>query len=323
MLNHLLEVKNLNIVFKKNDNYINAVTDVSYQINAGEIVGLVGESGCGKTVSAMAILGLLPKINCNITGKIFFDSNDLLQMDNHEIRKIRGSKISMIFQEPTTFLNPVLTVGKQISESLILHLKINASSAKEETIKLLNLVGIKGAENRFNNYPHQFSGGMRQRIMIAMALSCKPRLIIADEPTTALDVTIQHQILELISQLSKQYGVSIILITHNLGIVARYADRVIVMYSGSIVETGDVDDIFYHSKHPYTRSLLNTIPRIDSTDYNSMLSVIEGQPPDQFNLPNGCNFAERCKYVTKECSSSKPDLKLAGNSHSFACWNSL
>ena len=316
----ILDVKALRTHFYTNEGVVKAVDGLSYHVHKGECVGLVGESGCGKSVSAMSVLRLIPYPPGIIEGgEIVFKGEDLLQVTEDRIRDIRGDRIAMVFQEPSTSLNPVLTVRRQLSEALELHRGMNKRTALEESIKLLDLVGIPDARQRVMDYPHQFSGGMQQRIMIAMALSCSPELIIADEPTTALDVTVQAQILELIAALREEMGMAVLIITHNLGVVARYVDRVNVMYAGSLVETGPTDVIYSDPKHPYTIALLASVPRLDEPKAEE-LAVIEGMPPNLANLPIGCPFAERCSYVMDQCREVKPELEEVGKDHYRACF---
>lgn len=316
----ILDVKALRTHFYTNEGVVKAVDGLTYHVHKGECVGLVGESGCGKSVSAMSVLRLIPYPPGIIEGgEIVFKGEDLLQVTEDRIRDIRGDRIAMVFQEPSTSLNPVLTVRRQLSEALELHRGMNKRTALEESIKLLDLVGIPDARQRVMDYPHQFSGGMQQRIMIAMALSCSPELIIADEPTTALDVTVQAQILELIAELREEMGMAVLIITHNLGVVARYVDRVNVMYAGSLVETGPTDVIYSDPKHPYTIALLASVPRLDEPKAEE-LAVIEGMPPNLANLPIGCPFAERCNYVMDQCREVKPELEEVGKDHYRACF---
>lgn len=316
----ILDVKGLRTHFYTNEGVVKAVDGLSYHVHKGECVGLVGESGCGKSVSAMSVLRLIPYPPGIIEGgEIVFKGEDLLQVTEDRIRDIRGDRIAMVFQEPSTSLNPVLTVRRQLSEALELHRGMNKREALEESIKLLDLVGIPDARQRVMDYPHQFSGGMQQRIMIAMALSCSPELIIADEPTTALDVTVQAQILELIAGLREELGTAVLIITHNLGVVARYVDRVNVMYAGSLVETGPTDVIYSDPKHPYTIGLLASVPRLDEPKAEE-LAVIDGMPPNLANLPVGCPFAERCSYVMDRCLEENPQLEQVGKDHYRACF---
>ncbi len=318
----LLSVQNLNVQFNASRGIVRAVEGVSYDVRRGEVLAIVGESGCGKSVSSLAIMRLLPKRTSRITnGRIMFNGRDLLTLSEEEMREIRGRDIAMIFQEPMTSLNPVLTIGFQIMEPLFTHLKMTASQATARAIELLKLVGITDPERRLEAYPHQLSGGMRQRVMIAIALSCNPKLIIADEPTTALDVTIQAQILELLKELSERLNIAIIMITHNLGIVARYAHRVNVMYAARIVEKGAADDIFLRPKHPYTVGLMRSIPRLDRPR-GMRLQTIEGLPPDLRTPPAGCRFAPRC-FMKADICSNDPSLEEVELKHFSACFRAL
>jgi oligopeptide/dipeptide ABC transporter ATP-binding protein len=300
---------------------LKAVDGLSYSIKQGECVALVGESACGKSVSALSIMRLIPyPPGIIVGGEIIFEGQDILKISEEEMRHIRGGRIAMVFQEPMTSLNPVLTINHQISESLVLHLSMNEKKAAEETIKLLKLVGIPDAERRINDYPHQFSGGMQQRIMIAMALSCKPSLVIADEPTTSVDVTVQAQLLELINNLRTQFNTAVIIITHNLGIVARYADSVNVMYAGRLVERGPTEAIYEKPCHPYTLGLIASVPRLDLPRQKS-LNVIEGLPPNLARLsPTMCAFSPRCKLAIKRCKQERPELEIVGKDHYVACF---
>ncbi len=320
MAEPLLRVDDLKTYFYTEEGVVKAVDGVGFDVEEGEILGLVGESGCGKTVTALSILRLIPippgKI---VSGSVQFEGEDLMRMDEDEIRHVRGNKIAMIFQEPMTSLNPVLTIGRQLTETLELHLKMDGGAATQRAVELLEMVGIPEARSRINDYPHQFSGGMRQRVMIAMALSCNPKLLLADEPTTALDVTIQAQILELLTRLTRELGTSVIIITHNLGVVARYADRVNVMYAGKIVETASAEDLYSQPRHPYTLGLLKSVPRLDQTR-KERLDPIEGMPPDLVRLPPGCSFRPRCRFVVDRCAEEVPPLLPVGNNHSSACW---
>ena len=316
----VLEVKDLRTYFYTREGVVRAVDGLSYHVKKGECVGLVGESACGKSVSAMSILRLIPYPPGVIEGgEILFKGEDLLQVTEERIRHIRGNQIAMVFQEPTTSLNPVLTVGRQITESLELHRKMDRDAARKESIRLLRLVGIPDPERRIKDYPHQFSGGMQQRIMIAMALSCDPELLIADEPTTSLDVTVQAQLLEIIAKLRSELGTAVIIITHNLGVVARYVDRVNVMYAGSLVESGPTEAIYARPHHPYTLGLLASVPRLDSPR-RTPPRVIPGLPPDLAHLPPGCPFAPRCAYAMAVCAERKPVLEAVGDSHYRACF---
>jgi len=296
----LLEVRNLKTQFFTPEGVVRAVDGVSFDVEEGETVALVGESGCGKSVSALSIMRLIPDPPGRIVaGQIAFRGQDLCQLDMERMRKIRGKEIAMIFQEPMTSLNPVLTIGLQLSEPLEMHLNIKAAEAQNRCLEFLKLVGIHDPQRRLSQYPHQFSGGMRQRVMIAMALICEPRLILADEPTTALDVTIQAQILELLKDACRRLHVAILSITHNLGVVARYADRVNVMYAGKIIESGISRDIYQSPKHPYTLGLLRSVPRLDQPR-KAKLDPIDGQPPDLADLPQGCSFRPRCKWADRK-----------------------
>ncbi len=316
----LLQVKDLRTYFFTQDGVVKAVDGVSYELNEGETLGLVGESGCGKSVSALSIMRLIPTPPGRIvSGQILFQGEDLLKMDDAELRKIRGNRIAMIFQDPMTSLNPVLTINRQISEVLELHLGMSRSEARRRTIELLKMVGIPSAEQRVDNYPHQFSGGMRQRVMIAMALACNPQLIIADEPTTALDVTIQAQVLDIIKRLVAERGTAMILITHNLGIVAGMTQRVAVMYAGHIVETAPTREIFANPRHPYTIGLLKSVPRLDEPR-KEKLEPIPGLPPDLIEPPDMCDFAPRCPYAMDICWQKRPTLREVGENHHIACY---
>lgn len=317
----LLEVRNLRTVFRKDDEDIIAVNNLSFDLNPGEIVGLVGESGCGKSVTALSLMGLVPDPPGKILGgEVLLEGKNLINLSESNMQKVRGKEISMIFQEPMTSLNPVLTIGEQITEILELHSGLSSREAIKEAISLLKLVGLPDPELRINEHPHQLSGGQRQRVMIAIALSCKPKILLADEPTTALDVTIQTQILELIQKLTKEIGTAVILITHNLGILARYASKIHVMYAGNLIESGSTDEIFYNPKHPYTLGLLNSVPRLDF-DPKMELSTILGEVPD-LTLKPGCSFAPRCQLATKKCITSVPPFTESKKGHMVACWES-
>jgi oligopeptide/dipeptide ABC transporter ATP-binding protein len=316
----LLEVRDLRTHFFTQTGVVKAVDGVSYEIEEGETLSLVGESGCGKSVSALSIMRLIASPpGRTVGGEVIFDGQDLLRLSDAEMRHIRGAKIAMVYQEPMTSLNPVLTIGRQLTESIELHLGMSRSEARREAVRRLEQVGIPDAARRLRQYPHHFSGGMLQRVMIAIALSCNPRLIIADEPTTALDVTIQAQILDLMKQLSREFGVSLLIITHNLGVVARYADRVNIMYAGKIVERGTARDIYRTPGHPYTLGLLNSVPRLD-LPRKEKLDPIEGQPPDLTNLPRGCAFRERCRFAVARCAEEAPPLRSVGDGHLSACF---
>ena len=316
----LLEIENLHTQFFTSAGTVRAVDGITYSVDEGEAVAIVGESGCGKSVSALSVLRLIPDPPGRIVeGSIKFAGKDLLALSDAEIRDVRGRDIAMVFQEPMTSLNPVLTIGRQLTETLLHHLKVSPQAARDRAVELLGLVGISDAERRLRQYPHHLSGGMRQRVMIAMALCCEPKLIIADEPTTALDVTIQAQILELMKDLSKRLGVALIVITHNLGVVARYADRVNVMYAGKIVESGSAADIYHRPRHPYTLGLLKSVPRLDQPR-RARLDPIQGQPPDLTRLDGGCAFRPRCRFAVDECATSIPPLQQVGDGHHAACW---
>ena len=317
----LLKIHDLQTHFFTSEGVVRAVNGVSYDVQPGETLGLVGESGSGKSVSALSILRLIPNPPGKIVGgEIWFDGEQLLEVDDARMREIRGNDIAMVFQEPMTSLNPVLTIGRQLTEAIELHLSVSKAGAVERAVELLNMVGIPPAEERLSDYPHQFSGGMRQRVMIAMALSCDPKLLLADEPTTALDVTIQAQVLEVMARLSRELGTAVIVITHNLGVVARYADRVNVMYAGRIVESGSAEEIYGTPRHAYTLGLLESVPRLDAR--TGRLIPIEGTPPDLTALPEGCSFAVRCRFATDQCREERPELTEYSPGHNVACWNS-
>ena len=316
----LLQVKDLKTYFYTDDGIVKAVDGIDFTIKKGETLGMVGESGCGKSVSALSLLQLVQdppgKI---INGEIWFKGEDLLKKKPEQMRKIRGNDISMIFQEPMTSLNPVYTIGEQISEAIILHQKLNKGNALEKTVEMLKLVGIPDPERTVHKYPHELSGGQRQRVMIAMALSCNPDLLIADEPTTALDVTIQAQILELIKKLKDEIGMAVLMITHNLGVIAEVSDHVVVVYAGKAVEYADVTSIFKHPKHPYAMALQKSIPQL--TDKPGVkLEVIEGNIPDPLALPTGCKFHPRCKFAINICKKKEPELEKIGDNHIVRCW---
>ena len=320
MARRLLEVNNLTTHFFTSDGVVKAVDGINYHLDEGEILGIVGESGCGKSVSALSLMRLVADPPGKIVdGEVTFEDKDLLQLGDAEMRSIRGNRMAMVFQEPMTSLNPVLTIGRQITETLELHQNMTRAQARERAAELIRMVGIPDAASRLKDYPHQFSGGMRQRVMIAMALSCNPKLIIADEPTTALDVTIQAQILELMRELAQQFGTALIIITHNLGVVARYAHRVVVMYAGKIIETGSAEEIYSNPRHPYTLGLLNSVPRLDEA-VKASLDPIEGLPPDLVDLPVGCSFQPRCPYAFDRCTQETPYLMDHSDAHTTACW---
>ena len=317
----LLEVKNLKTHFVTRSGVVRAVDDVSWDVSESETVALVGESGCGKSVSALSIMRLVAGPAGRIVGgQIRFKGRDLLRLSEEEMRHVWGREIGMIFQEPMTSLNPVLTIGRQLTEGLEIHLGLAPAEARRRATELLGMVGIPDPERRLRQYPHQFSGGMRQRMMIAMALSCSPSLILADEPTTALDVTIQAQILELMKDLSRRFGVAMLIITHNLGVVARYADRVNVMYAGRIIERGTARELYANPRHPYTLGLLRSVPRLDEPR-RARLDPIEGQPPDLMRLPAGCAFTPRCGFSVERCRVEAPPLcEVNAGGHVSACW---
>jgi oligopeptide transport system ATP-binding protein len=319
----LLQVRNLTTRFNTDRGRLTAVDQVSFDIAAGETVAIVGESGSGKSVTALSIMRLIPSPPGRIdSGEVIFEGDDLFKLDDAGIRDIRGNKIAMIFQEPMSSLNPALTVGMQVAEPINLHRGAPWAKALEYAKELLGRVRIPDAASRLASYPHQYSGGMRQRVMIAMALACQPRLIIADEPTTALDVTVQAQILDLLKEITRETGSSLLLITHDLGIVARYADRVAVMYGGRIVETAPARDLYKHPHHPYTLGLMASVPRLDS-EAGRPLVPIEGQPPDLAQLPPGCAFSPRCRIATDPCRLGRPPLVQVGPSHLKACFNDI
>jgi oligopeptide transport system ATP-binding protein len=318
----LMEVKNLVTRFYTQEGVVYAVNDISYTLNEGETLGVVGESGSGKSVHSLAIMGLIPNPPGKIEGgEVIFRGRDLLKLSSEEMRLVRGSEIAMIFQDPMTSLNPVLTVGSQITEALKLHMGMNNKEARARAAELLSLVGIPDAERRLDNYPHQFSGGMRQRVMIAMGLSCNPKLLIADEPTTALDVTIQAQIIDLVKRLRDEFKMAIVWISHDLGVVAGLADNINVMYAGTIVERGPVEQVFADTRHPYTLGLLQSLPRLDAAEQR--LIQIEGSPPDMRNPITGCPFAPRCPYRLEKCWTDTPPLEPvpgdASGKHLMAC----
>ena len=318
-MSKLLEVKNLKTSFRTHIGDVQAVRGVSLYLDKGEALGIVGESGCGKSVTMMSIMRLLADNAVIESDKIVFNGEDITNPTENQMQEIRGNEMAMIFQDPMTSLNPLFTVGDQLTEHLIKHKKISKKEANELAIKMLDMVGIPSPESRLKQYPHEFSGGMRQRVMIAMSLICEPKLIIADEPTTALDVTIQAQILDLMKDLKEKINTSIILITHDLGVVADLCTRINVMYGGIIIEEGSEEDIFYNGKHPYTWGLLNSVPNPKS-EIKEKLTPIEGQPPDLLKPPVGCPFAARCKYAMKVCLQKQPPLFEISNGHRAACW---
>ena len=316
----LLEVKGLKTRFYTQDGVVHAVNGISYTLDEGETLGIVGESGCGKSVSVLSLLRLIPEPPGKIVGgEALFEGRDLLKMDPEELRHVRGRKIAMVFQDPMTSLNPVLTIGQQVGEALELHLGMSKREARKRTIELLEMVGIPEAAERVDDYPHQFSGGMRQRVMIAMALSCNPMILIADEPTTALDVTIQAQIIDLVKRLQDEIGMAVIWITHDLGVVAGLVEKVIVMYAGHIVERASVKDLYHDPRHPYTIGLLGSVPRLDEKRKRRLFSM-KGLPPDLINLPPCCPFAPRCDYAIDRCLKEMPPLEPVAPGHEIACW---
>ena len=314
----LLEIEDLRVRFPAGDAVVQAVDGVSYAVDEGETVAVVGESGCGKSVHALAITGLVPRPPATVEGSIRFAGQELAGLDEAALRRIRGPGIGMVFQEPMTSLNPLMTIGRQLTEHMRTHLGLNRRQAADRAVELLGLVGIGEPAARLAQYPHHFSGGMRQRVMIAMALACHPRLIVADEPTTALDVTIQAQILKLMKELTRDLGVALVVITHNLGLVARYADRVNVMYAGRIVEQGTAADIFARPQHPYTRGLLASVPRLDRPRAERLVPI-DGQPPDLSRLDAGCAYRPRCGLAVDACRRARPDLEPTAPGHAAAC----
>ncbi|MBW8010146.1 MAG: ABC transporter ATP-binding protein [Chloroflexi bacterium] len=320
MTNRLLEISDLAVRFDTPEGTIHAVNGVSFSLNEGEILGIVGESGCGKTVTMLSILRLIPMPPGRIErGGVLFGGNDLVTVPENELRQVRGRRIGMIFQDPMTSLNPVMKIGKQVAEPLVEHLDIGKAEIQDQVADLLGMVGIPDPKDRMNDYPHQFSGGMRQRVGIATALACNPELLIADEPTTALDVTIQAQIVDLVKSLRDKLGMAIIWITHDLGVVAGLVERVIVLYAGYIVEQAPVKELYANPQHPYTLGLLKALPRMDK-GRSERLANIEGRPPDLLAEPSYCPFAPRCAYVREVCWNKKPELRSVGDTHSISCW---
>jgi oligopeptide/dipeptide ABC transporter ATP-binding protein len=317
----LLSVRDLEVTFSTRRRTVHAVNGVSFDLEAGETLGIVGESGCGKSVTSLAMLGLLAKQGKVMNGEVLFEDRDLLKLSDKDLRTIRGRHIAMIFQDPMTSLNPVLTIGRQITEALRKHLNMTKEGAEKEGVTLLERVGIPSARDRLGDYPHQFSGGMRQRVMIAMAISCRPKILIADEPTTALDVTIQAQILDVLNTLVAEEGMTLILITHDLGVVAGLCERTNVMYAGRFVEKAPTPELFSRPRHPYTLGLLNSVPRLDAAR-KERLDPIGGAPPNLAFLPEGCAFAPRCAYATQESRERVPELQpIDSHGHLVACWN--
>jgi len=318
----ILQVKNLKTYFKTENGIAHAVDDVSFNLNAGETLGIVGESGCGKSVTSLSIMRLIDQPPGFFAGgEILFKGENLLEMNDDQIRNIRGNKISMIFQEPMTSLNPVFTIGNQIIEAIQLHQKLDFEKSRKKAIEMLDLVGIPAPDQRIDEYPHQLSGGMRQRVMIAISLSCNPEILIADEPTTALDVTIQAQILELIQQLQNELNLAVIMITHDLGVISEICNRVIVMYAGQVVEQGTIKEIFKSPKHPYTNGLMKSIPIIGENK-NTELYNIKGLVPNATEFPNGCHFHPRCEFVVNKCKEQLPNIESITNNseHVVRCW---
>jgi oligopeptide transport system ATP-binding protein len=317
----ILEVKDLRVSFHTYAGEVQAVRGISFYLKKGETLAVVGESGCGKTVTSKSLMRLIPEPPGEIKegSKILFDGKDISKMSEKELRQLRGSDISMIFQDPMTSLNPTMTIGKQIAESLIIHRGMSKTEAMNEAIKMLELVNIPDASTRAHQYPHEFSGGMRQRAMIAIALACNPKILIADEPTTALDVTIQAQIMELIADLQEKLGTAVILVTHDLGVVADVADRIQVMYAGQIIEHGTIDEIFKNPQHPYTWALLQSVPRLDTKNKGKLYSL-QGTPPDLLKPPVGCSFAARCEYAMQICREEMPEVTTLSENHEVCCW---
>lgn len=318
MARKLLSVRNLKTSFFTHVGEVKAVRGISFDVNEGEVLGIVGESGSGKSVTSLSIMGLLQYPGRVVDGEILLNGEDILTYSKDQMRRVRGKEIAMIFQDPMTSLNPVYTIGNQVMEMILEHEKMTKREARARAIEMLKLVGIPAAEKRIDSYPHEFSGGMRQRVMIALALSCNPKLLIADEPTTALDVTIQAQILSLIKSLNKQFGMTTMLITHDLGVVATVCDKVAVMYGGLIMEYGTVDEIFYHPRHPYTMGLLGSIPHVDGGEKRRLIPI-DGTPPDLINPPKGCPFSTRCKYCMNVCTQEQPPY-FAEDKHRTMCW---
>jgi len=320
-MSKLLEVKNLRVSYHTYAGEVQSVRGIDFEVNEGETLAIVGESGCGKTVTAKSLMRLIqiPPGEIKEGSEILYKGKDILKMNQEQLRHFRGAEISMIFQDPMTSLNPTMTIGKQIAESLIIHRNMKKKEAMNEAIKMLKLVNIPNAERRVKQYPHEFSGGMRQRAMIAIALACIPKILVADEPTTALDVTIQAQIMDLIKDLQDKLGTAVVLITHDLGVVADVADRIQVMYAGKIIERGNTDEMFYNPKHPYTWALLQSVPRLETGHKDSLYSI-KGTPPDLVKPPIGCPFAPRCDYAMEICKQEMPEATIITESHQALCW---
>ena len=320
-MSKLLEVKNLHVSYHTYAGEVQSVRGISFEVNEGETLAIVGESGCGKTVTAKSLMRLIqiPPGEIKKGSEILYKGEDILKMNEKQLRHFRGAEISMIFQDPMTSLNPTMTIGKQIAESLIIHRNMKKKEAMNEAIKMLKLVNIPNAERRVKQFPHEFSGGMRQRAMIAIALACIPKILVADEPTTALDVTIQAQIMDLIKDLQNKLGTAVVLITHDLGVVADVADRIQVMYAGKIIERGNTDEIFYNPKHPYTWALLQSVPRLETGHKDSLYSI-KGTPPDLVKPPIGCPFASRCEYAMEICKQEMPEATIITETHEALCW---
>ncbi|HEY8803805.1 MAG TPA: ABC transporter ATP-binding protein [Clostridium sp.] len=320
-MSKLLEVKNLRVSYHTYAGEVQSVRGIDFEVNEGETLAIVGESGCGKTVTAKSLMRLIqtPPGEIKKGSEILYKGEDILKMNEKQLRHFRGAEISMIFQDPMTSLNPTMTIGKQIAESLIIHRNMKSKEAMNEAIKMLKLVNIPNAERRVKQFPHEFSGGMRQRAMIAIALACIPKILVADEPTTALDVTIQAQIMDLIKDLQNKLGTAVVLITHDLGVVADVADRIQVMYAGKIIERGNTDEIFYNPKHPYTWALLQSVPRLETGHKDSLYSI-KGTPPDLVKPPVGCPFAPRCEYAMEICKQELPEATIITDTHQALCW---
>lgn len=319
-MTELLRVRNLETQFQTREGIVHAVNGVSFELKEGETLGIVGESGCGKSVTVMSLLRLIPTPPGKVVnGEAIYQGKDLLKMPVEELRNIRGSNISMVFQDPMTSFNPVQTIGKQVAEPLIIHQGLSYKQASDRALEMLDLVGIPKSRDRLKDYPHQFSGGMRQRVMIAMALVCKPSILIADEPTTALDVTIQAQIIELVRDLQDKFGMAMIWITHDLGVIAGMADRMLVMYAGNVIESAPVKSLYAKPTHPYTIGLINSLPRMDSASHQRLESIF-GTPPVLMNKPNSCPFAPRCSFVQDRCHQANPVLIETSENHFTACW---